>query len=176
MTVQMKGAFKEFDPEAYQQWGGPARAAVAAFLEKKNMIVANNREDGGVDIVAVTTNPTRTLFIEVEVRPACWEVVGGGRRMWRYPALHVLERKAKLLQNVDPASFWLFALSDNMRDAMVADGASILASPQKEVPNSQVPEGELFFDVPIDLCEYRDLQGQWATAPEPSSTTASSHH
>ena len=99
----------------------------------------------GVDLLVYRADKL-VGYIEVEVRS--WDYC-------HYPTIHCALRKAKLFQQDHPVLF--FALTQDLIHAYWAKTQVIEGSPLIEVKNTEVPAGELFFDVPVKHFKYVNL-------------------
>jgi hypothetical protein len=99
----------------------------------------------GVDLLVYRADKL-VGYIEVEVRS--WDYC-------HYPTIHVGLRKEKLFQQDLPVLF--FALTHDLTHAYWARTQVIEGSSLIEVKNTEVPSGELFFDVPVKHFKYVDL-------------------
>jgi len=96
----------------------------------------------GVDLIALREgNPVG--FVEVEVRS--WAYC-------QYPTIHLAQRKDKLFQQDLPVLF--FALTQDLSHAYWCRADIAKKYPLIEVKNFEVPNGELFFDVPVKEFKY----------------------
>jgi hypothetical protein len=99
----------------------------------------------GVDLIALRgENPVG--LVEVEVRS--WAYC-------HYPTIHIAHRKDKLFQQDLPVLF--FALTQDLNHAYWCRADIAKKYPLVEVKNFEVPNGELFFDVPVEKFKYVDL-------------------
>lgn len=84
------------------------------------------------------------------------EVKHSWRSFFAYDTIQIPSRKAKyFVDNLNPIV--LFMMNHDHTQAFIIDGEDISASSLKIVPNKYVPEGEAFFQVPVEKAELVDL-------------------
>lgn len=99
----------------------------------------------GVDLIVLREeNPVG--FVEVEVRN--WAYC-------HYPTIHLAQRKDKLLAQDLPVLF--FALTQDLSHAYWMKVDKSKRYPLIEVKNFEVPNGEMFYDIPVKEFKYVDL-------------------
>jgi hypothetical protein len=137
---------KQFNQALHDQYDPPARQAVTKWVKMKwGLDCRENPNVYGVDLL-VNRADKLVGYIEVEVRG--WDYC-------HYPTIHVGLRKEKLFQQDHPVLF--FALTQDLIHAYWAKTQVIEGSPLIEVKNTEVPAGELFFDVPVKHFKYVNL-------------------
>ena len=137
---------KQFSQALHDLYDPPAREAVTKWVKMKwGLDCRENPNVYGVDLL-VNRADKLVGYIEVEVRG--WDYC-------HYPTIHVGLRKEKLFQQDRPVLF--FALTQDLIHAYWAKTQVIEGSPLIEVKNTEVPAGELFFDVPVKHFKYVNL-------------------
>ena len=137
---------KQFNQALHDQYDPPARQAVTKWVKMKwGLECRENPNVYGVDLL-VNRADKLVGYIEVEVRG--WDYC-------HYPTIHVGLRKEKLFQQDRPVLF--FALTQDLIHAYWVKTQVIEGSPLIEVKNTEVPSGELFFDVPVKHFKYVNL-------------------
>jgi len=143
--------FKQFSQEENDKYDLPAKRAVACWLAWGHGVEAAEYEDYRVDLI-LRLNGSLHAFMEVEVRN-WWD---GKNNLCPFQTIHVGLRKAKLLDN--PAPTYFAAVTNDFRHAYICDAKSIVTSQIREVCNIHVPQGEYFYDVPIDKFKLVNLE------------------
>ena len=88
---------------------------------------------------------THLMNVEVEVKHN-WKK---GLDEFPYETIHLPERKEKYFRMERPTYFVIF--SSDLKGAIVfSDRTAMLHGALKEVPNKFVPQGEMFFSIPIE--------------------------
>lgn len=151
---------KAFSQELHDQFDEEAKLIVMLYLGRRFGEVQYDPEGQyGIDLAVPYPDGTMSWH-EVEVRPDCWFEETSLGMKWRYPTVHILERKIKW---IDRPQFYLWAVDPSLRYAMVVPGAAIREmidlNGLQVVPNKMVADGEKFADVPVALCHLRYLQG-----------------
>jgi hypothetical protein len=137
---------KQFNQVLHDLYDPPARDAVTKWVKIKwGLECRENPNVYGVDLLVYRADKL-VGYIEVEVRS--WDYC-------HYPTIHVGLRKEKLFQQDLPVLF--FALTHDLTHAYWARTQAIEGSSLIEVKNTEVPAGELFFDVPVKHFKYVDL-------------------
>jgi hypothetical protein len=137
---------KKFNQALHDKYDPPAREAVTKWMKMKwGLKCIHNPNVYGVDLIALRAeNPVG--LVEVEVRS--WAYC-------HYPTIHIAHRKEKLFQQDLPVLF--FALTQDLNHAYWCRADIAKKYPLIEVKNFEVPNGELFFDVPVEKFKYVDL-------------------
>jgi len=104
-----------------------------------------NPNEFGVDLI-VLREGKRVGYIEVEVR---------GWNFCHYSTIHLAQRKEKLFQQDLPVLF--FALTQDLTHAYWCKAEIAKRYPLIEVKNFEVPNGEMFYDIPTTEFKYVDL-------------------
>lgn len=137
---------KQFNQQLHDKYDPPARKAVTDWVKMKwGLECRENPNVFGVDLI-VLREGKRVGYIEVEVRN--WAYC-------HYPTIHVAHRKEKLFQQDLPTLF--FALTQDLTHAYWCQAKVAKSYPLIEVKNFEVPNGELFFDIPVSQFKYVDL-------------------
>lgn len=134
---------KPFDQALFDENDKIAKDAVRDFIKYQWGLEAIEGEKYGVDLI-VRAGESIIGYAEVERRHN-W--VG----KFTFPTVHVPFRKKKFFEMAKETA--LFAVSQDMSQAMWARGEDILAAPVVKVDNKYLAD-EPFFDVPI---------GRWKT-------------
>lgn len=137
---------KKFNQQLHDKYDPPARKAVTDWVKMKwGLECRENPNVYGVDLI-VLREGKRVGYIEVEVRN--WAYC-------HYPTIHIAHRKEKLFQQDLPTLF--FALTQDLTHAYWCQAKVAKSYPLIEVKNFEVPNGELFFDIPVSQFRYVDL-------------------
>lgn len=142
----VKSLVKKFDQKLHDKYDPPARKAVTDWMKMKwGLECIPNPNVYGVDLIALRGgNPVG--FVEVEVR---------GWAYCHYPTIHLAQRKDKLFQQDLPVLF--FALTQDLSHAYWCKAEIAKKFPLIEVKNFEVPNGEMFYDIPTTEFKYVDL-------------------
>lgn len=142
----VKNLVKKFDQKLHDKYDPPAREAVSKWMKMKwGLDCIANPNVYGVDLIALRGgNPVG--FVEVEVRS--WAYC-------HYPTIHLHSRKDKLFQQDLPVLF--FALTQDLSHAYWCRADIAKKFPLIEVKNFEVPNGEMFYDIPTKEFKYVDL-------------------
>lgn len=137
---------KKFNQQLHDKYDPPARKAVTDWVKMKwGLECRENPNVFGVDLI-VLREGKRVGYIEVEVRN--WAYC-------HYPTIHVAHRKEKLFQQDLPTLF--FALTQDLTHAYWCQAKVAKDYPLIEVKNFEVPNGEMFYDIPVERFKYVDL-------------------
>lgn len=137
---------KKFNQQLHDKYDPPARKAVTDWVKMKwGLECRENPNLFGVDLI-VLREGKRVGYIEVEVRN--WAYC-------HYPTIHVAHRKEKLFQQDLPTLF--FALTQDLTHAYWCQAKVAKDYPLIEVKNFEVPNGEMFYDIPVERFKYVDL-------------------
>lgn len=144
----MYGKYKTFDQQTYNEENARAVAAVLLHLHSQGIHAVENPDKYGVDIL-VYTGFRPTMGIEVEVK-----------RVWSGPnfpwgSVQLPERKHKLTKTGFETDFYI--LNRECNSAIVIPGLAVDLKFLKEVPNSNIRSGEMFFQIPVEECTQVDL-------------------
>ena len=127
---------KKFNKELYNH-NDPAKFKAIEYFKSKNKNAVVNPDDYGIDLIV-----DDTFYCEVEVKHN-WKGIN-----FPFQTLQIPERKTKFAKISDkPVMFMVF--NSEHTHAFLAKATDVLRSRMQEVPNKYVPEGEMFFQVPI---------------------------
>ena len=146
-------AFKQYSQELNGKYDLPAKRAIACWLAWRYGIEAAEFEAYQVDLILML-NGSFHAYMEVETRN--WWDGTNNNNLCPFQTIHVAERKAKLLHNSAPTYF--AAVTNDFKHAYICDSKDVMASQMREVPNVHVPQGERFYDVPIDKFKLVNLE------------------
>jgi hypothetical protein len=142
----VKNLVKKFDQKLHDKYDPPARKAVSDWIQMKWAIECiPNPNVYGVDLIALRGG-SPVGFVEVEVR---------GWAYCHYPTIHLAQRKDKLFEQDLPVLF--FALTQDLSHAYWCKAEIAKRYPLIEVKNFEVPNGEMFYDIPTTEFKYVDL-------------------
>ena len=123
--------YKEFNKESYDANDKPAKDLVINFLKSKGLDAIENPDKYGIDIVVPRYEVER-------------------REIWidKFPfkTVHIPARKEKFLKH----SIVYVVVNKDFDKIMFCRSEVIRQYNLIEVPNKSVPEGEYFYDVPIE--------------------------
>ena len=140
----MKGKRKPFNREVYNNWDAAAKEAVASHLSTQGYDVRIPPENYGADLYHTHPSKLLTVHHEVEVSLTWGDV------SFPYPTGSIPERKIRLKSlYTGPLYFWM--LNNKLNRAVVFSSAHLISKWLVEVPNSQIPEGEYFYRVPLEF-------------------------
>ena len=130
---------KRFSKSLHSENDIPARAAAVRYWKALGYNVYENANNHIPDLTIETENAR--FYSEVEVK-----------RIWKgeafqYDTLQIPERKRKYTGLDLPCTFMVF--NNEQTHVFLCESSTLVTSPIVEVPNKFVPEGELFFQVPI---------------------------
>jgi hypothetical protein len=142
----VKNLVKKFDQKLHDKYDPPARKAVTDWMKIKwGLECIPNPNVYGVDLIALRGG-SPVGFVEVEVR---------GWAYCHYPTIHQALRKDKLFQQDLPVLF--FVLTQDLSHAYWMKVDKSKSYPLIEVKNFEVPNGEMFYDIPTTEFKYVDL-------------------
>ena len=123
--------YKEFNKESYAANDKPAKDLVIDFLKSKGLDAMENPDKYGIDIVVPRYEVER-------------------REIWidefPFKTVHIPARKEKFLKH----SIVYVVVNKDFDKLMFCRSEIIRQYNLIEVPNKSVPEGEYFYDVPIE--------------------------
>lgn len=135
----MIGKYKKFDKELFNQNDLKSRQVVKKFFLSKNIVVDDNPNKYGVDLVS----EDESVQIEIERRPV-WV-----NEEFPYPRVNIPERKTKFFKT-DKTSYVI--VSNNFSRIGVIPGKKLIKFINKdyleESKNRFVDSGELFYKIP----------------------------
>ena len=115
------------------------------WLKNKGLQLQPDKEDYLADI-KVTVNEHHEVEIKV-----CWAT--GKWPNWG--TIHIPARKKKLLGHSDRIVFWV--LNNDCSWAVLVNGVHLKDKYIKSIPTRRTPDGEDFYDIPISLCNFINL-------------------
>ena len=123
--------YKEFNKESHAANDKPAKDVVISFLKSKGLDAMENPDKYGIDIVVPRYEVER-------------------REIWidefPFKTVHIPARKEKFLKH----SIVYAVVNKDFDKIMFCRSEVIRQYDLIEVPNKSVPEGEYFYDVPIE--------------------------
>ena len=131
---------KAFDEELHSKYDMLGKWWAYKLFKRYGLRLLENIDKYAVDMIAYKDD-IKVGYVEVEVREA-W--VGE----FKWDSLNIPARKKKLLTNDFPTR--LVAFNKNGSHCFICHDVEILNSPLEEVKNKYIPEGEMFFKVPLD--------------------------
>ncbi len=134
---------KNFSPDLYNSYDLRAKRFVARLLVRAGWSI-DDTETYNSDIIALKHN--RTTFHEVEIKNV-W--TGDWPTTWS--TIQIPERKKRLfskVDNLDDLFFWI--IRQDTGAAWSIKATDVQDSPCVEVKNRFIPDGEMFFQVPIE--------------------------
>lgn len=151
----MRGSYKPFDRKSYEENDARARAAVVQYLRggEFDIVVIPNEDLYGPDLVASTNRGTE-WYVECEIKYN-WKST---QEKFPFSTVQLPERKQKFLNLGIPVEFWI--LREDCGMAVVIPDTAIDLKFLREVPNSRIASGELFYQIPLDLCNVVDLRSE----------------
>lgn len=139
---------KPFDLELFKQNDQKARLVITKYLQALGYVVSPNPNTYGVDLIAERGN--NRYGIEVEIK-----------RVWKGPKLpwdtvQLPERKAKYRLEGLPVTYCI--LNNELTHALTFTGSMLDTLTPIVVPNKYVSKGEKFYQVPVSICDYIELE------------------
>ena len=131
MTVR-----KKFDRKLYSN-NDPAKLKAISYFERRNRTAIVNPDDYAIDLIV-----DGKFYCEVEVKHN-WK-----SNIFYFSTLQIPERKTKFAKISDKPVMFMVINSIHSH-AFLANKIDVLDSPMKEVPNKYVPEGEMFYQIPV---------------------------
>jgi hypothetical protein len=146
----MKGAYKDFDPDLYNEFDDPAKQAMRVhLLNSGHQKVVVPPEDFGPDLYSLLDG--FKMYHEVEVNNV-WH-----KNEFPFDTGSVPERKKRLanLCKTYPLYFW--RMRSDLKRAVVFSSVYLRHEYLVEVKNKYVGEGEYFYRIPVVLGKEFDL-------------------
>jgi hypothetical protein len=112
-------------------------------------MINDNPDKYGQDLFIRLPKKNSKIWIEVEMKSR-WE------GNFNFSSVHIPYRKKKFLNN---GECYFFIISGDLMNAMVVDGKTMTEDTVREISNTAIANGELFFDVrtrncvKINLCD-----------------------
>lgn len=131
-------AHKAFNEKDFTDFDQLARNKARRYLEDSGYSVEDNLDRFGVDLVCKCDHGKK-FAVEVEVKK-------GWTGDFRFATLHIPFRKSKFING----STLFFVFSSNLYSVAIVTSNTLKDSPIVDVPNYKIPEGEKFFDVPVN--------------------------
>lgn len=144
----MIGRHKKFDKELFEENNHAAIARVLQHVNDLGLFASLNEDIYGPDIV-VYSGFRKVSYVEVE-RKRVWK---GAEFPWI--TVQLPERKGKFLKKRLPIEFWL--LNESMDHVVIIPDFTLLKERLVEIRNVLVPDGELFYQVPVSECIIKQL-------------------
>jgi hypothetical protein len=142
---------KPFSQEVHDACDPPARDAVIEWIfHEWGWKACPNEDIYGVDLLAYK-NKKLMAYVEIETRDWLGKDVA-----CPYDTIHIPKRKNKFFNKRLPTFY--FVVTRDFKNAYWAYDEEIVQSSVKEIRNKAVKEGEYFYDVPIGLFQYVNLE------------------
>jgi hypothetical protein len=141
-------AYKKFDQDLFDKNDQAARLAVLSHLDSAGLYATENPDKYGPDLI-LYRGLKPLSYIECEIK----RVWSGPNLPWDSVQLPV--RKSKFLDLVIPTEFWILNLE--LTHCIIIPEAVLAQVPRKEVRNKYIDRGEMFWQVPLDMCILREL-------------------
>ena len=126
----------KFNKDAYDACDSKAKNSLRNYLDTLGIYTQIN-EDYGADIKSF-----EEVLHEVEVKSTYID-------KFKWGSVHIPARKRKLLKG-KTIIFWV--MNHDCTKALMIEGKHMKDEYLENVPNTRNPEGELFYDNPINLC------------------------
>ena len=143
---------KKFSPSLYKRYNRMAMAAGTQYLEANGFTITSSEEDKKADFHASKDN--QDYLFEVEVKNV-WS--GDWPKAWK--DIQLPERKSRLIKYADTQNkklnFLIFR--NDLKAAWEIDSDVVSNSDTREVSNRFVPNGEMFYIIPIEKAKYIEL-------------------
>jgi len=130
-----------FNKDAYNACDSTAKNALRNYLDSKGIYTIVH-EDYGPDIKSI-----QEVFHEVEIKPT-WV---GEKWPENWKTVHIPARKKKLLGG-KRIIFWV--MNSDCSYAFMIEGNKMIDEYIRNIPNTRHPEGEDFYDLPIELGKF----------------------
>ena len=159
--MAMVGKRKDFDQSLNDQHDPRGRAALLEYLYRKHYDARKIPSPSYVDIECINYKTKATTYHEAGIK-VDWN--GEWPRWWK--TVHVTERHADNAQEMcdlkgcDISDFYDWTISNDLKSAWIVPGKHIQKKYFKLIKNREVPNGEMMYDVPLDLCIYVNLKGE----------------
>ena len=146
----MRGAYKDFDPDLYNEFDSPAKLAMEQhLLLKGHDRVVVPSEDFGPDLYSIIGG--LKMYHEVEVSR------GWGQNVFPFECGSVPERKKRLANLVKQVPLYFWMLRKDLRRTVVFSSVYLRHEYLVEVKNRMIAEGEYFYRIPLKLGKEFDL-------------------
>ena len=130
-----------FNKDAYNACDSTAKNALRNYLDSKGIYTIVH-EDYGPDIKSI-----QEVFHEVEIK-STWV---GEKWPENWKTVHIPARKKKLLGGKS-IIFWV--MNSDCSYAFMIEGNKMIDEYIRNIPNTRHPEGEDFYDLPIELGKF----------------------
>ena len=140
--------YKKFSQKLFNKNDAAARNAVLNHIDSIGLYAVENDDRYGPDLI-LYSGLKPISYIEVEVK-----------RVWSGPdfpwdTIQLPQRKEKFAKLKLSTEFWI--LNDTLDHAVIIPDTELTQDLLKEVRNKFISEGELFFQVPIEKCNLKEL-------------------
>lgn len=132
---------KKFNKKLYQRMDPKAKAAAIGHLSAMGINASENPDIYGIDVLVHGKDGKLEWAVEVEVKLS-W---GGGH--FPFPTVRVPARKYRLMDAEVPIEMYIFN-NDCTQFVMISED-DLQRSGVVVVPNKYVPDGEIFFEMPV---------------------------
>jgi len=112
-------------------------------------MIDDNPDQYGQDLFIRLPKKNSKIWVEVEMKSR-WE------GNFNFSSVHIPYRKKKFLND---GECYFFIISGDLMNAMVVDGKTMLEDTVREIRNTAIAKGELFFDVRTKTCTKISLCG-----------------
>jgi hypothetical protein len=165
----MDGEYKKWDKTLFEKHDRLGKKYASHFLPKilklvnpkkyKNVEVKENPDKFGPDLECYN-NGKLIGYFEPEIKNN-WDTEN-----FNFPDLQIPERKAKWVDghNGLPVTFCILrkpvaggSSPPSIQGMATVTGKNVASSPKQMVPNKYVPQGELFFKVPLNKVKFHDF-------------------
>lgn len=134
---------KRFDQQLFNTHDDPARRAIIQHLHDQGIFARNNEDKYGPDILVLKGFKVER-YIECEIK------LGWKEGEFPFPTVNLPERKGRYTRKKLPIDYWI--LRSDLQAAVIIPGPLVRKDYLVEVPNRLVSQGELFYQIPIELC------------------------
>ena len=141
---------KPFDQELFDNNDVQARLAVQEYIGTAGLFVQDNPDKYGPDLI-VYKGFKPAYYAEVEIKRV-WK---SNQDVFPWATVQLPSRKLKFTQLGVPVEF--FILREDLKMAIVIPDHIVENSPQEEVKNKYVPEGEMFIKIDVSECGVVEL-------------------
>lgn len=138
---------KIFSKELYDQHDHSGKTILIKYFSKKGLnVVEDPFGKYGIDLAVF--NNEKVFYVDSEVRET-WDC-----KKFPFKTIHLPFRKNKFL---DIGSVFFCSISKDLSQAYFIDG-NILKKCSIIKLNNKYAEAEDFFDIPVKICHYRNLE------------------
>lgn len=145
------GVMKRFDEQSFAANDTAAINAVLKHLLKQGSWARKNDELYQPDILLYNTGFQVLSYIEVEIKHNWKEGTE-----FPFDTVNLPERKGKYRRKKKDIEYWI--LRKDLGAAVIIPEHAVVDTRLVEVRNRLIPEGEMFFSIPIDDCNIIRLQ------------------